>query len=177
MLVISRTLTFALHPNYLESITPGNVAFSFPKKAHLFLPIRNTNTDIASTFMQLPKGFSSLKITFFFKGSLLHTYQGAEQQHIGRDSSHIPSLTQIQLTKVSKILNWQKEGKDLNTELPLKLLNLLTYFHSVLRDSRHTHSPCITNWRPTDSSLSQLNMACPVGKDDLGNICHIPAEK
>lgn len=67
MLVIFRTLTLALHPHYLESVTPANVVSSFPKvEQHLFLPTRNTNTGIWTTLMELPKSFNSLKRYYFF---------------------------------------------------------------------------------------------------------------
>lgn len=46
--------------------TPGHVAPSSQKPAqYLFIPSSDTNTGIETTFMELPKSFSSLKIIFF----------------------------------------------------------------------------------------------------------------
>lgn len=93
MLVIFRTLTFALHPHYLESLTPGNVASNFPKVAqHLFIPTRNTNIGIKTTFMELPKGFRffSLKEVSYTLISMLDKCIFGEIHHI---SHHSPKST------------------------------------------------------------------------------------
>jgi len=82
---------------------------------YLFIPTRNTNTDIKTTITELSKGFSSI-IFFFFKDSLLHSYQHAAQLHMGRAPSCIPALAQIHLTKVVKIVTSEltKEENNLN---------------------------------------------------------------